>query len=216
MSKNSRPAKGTDGLVYQCRLPLSSTTLDMLAGLIRGHLKKIRSRRRKLLPGRIALIVLAVLRHDQPLSHMAGGNGVSASTVRRWLAAPASVARTGGGRGLLVPGVFEHGEHVEAEREAAVDPLSAAGGEQIELQATSLRHDHRGHEVSPCGRASLCLDQILHQFQGVVDDLLKVAPVAFRLPHRLRVDLEEQSVDGQVLRGGRTLPPVGQVVGAAW
>ncbi|MEU1598539.1 hypothetical protein ABZ468_38465 [Streptomyces sp. NPDC005708] len=85
MRKNTSPAEGTEDLVYQCRLPLSSATLDLVSGLVRGHLKKIRSRWRKLPPGRIALIVLAVLRHDQRLSDMAGGNGVSASTVRRWL-----------------------------------------------------------------------------------------------------------------------------------
>ncbi|MFF3518667.1 transposase family protein [Streptomyces sp. NPDC002573] len=85
MRKNTSPAEGTEELVYQCRLPLSSATLDLVAGLVRGHLKKIRSRWRKLSPGRIALIVLAVLRHDQRLSDMAGGNDVSASTVRRWL-----------------------------------------------------------------------------------------------------------------------------------
>ncbi|WP_406357028.1 transposase [Streptomyces sp. NBC_01635] len=85
MRKNTSLAEGTEGLVYQCRLPLSSATLDLVSGLVRAHLKKIRSRWRKLPPGRIALIVLAVLRHDQRLSDMAGGNGVSASTVRRWL-----------------------------------------------------------------------------------------------------------------------------------
>jgi hypothetical protein len=45
----------------------------------------IGSRWRKQPPGRIAVIVLAVLRHDQRLADMAGGNGVSASTVRRWV-----------------------------------------------------------------------------------------------------------------------------------
>ncbi|KFF99100.1 transposase [Streptomyces scabiei] len=35
-------------------------------------------------PGRIAVIVLAVLRHDQRLADMAGGNNVSESTIRRW------------------------------------------------------------------------------------------------------------------------------------
>lgn len=52
---------------------------------MRGHLKKIRSRWRKLPPGRITLIVLAVLRHDRRLSDMAGGSGISASTVHRRL-----------------------------------------------------------------------------------------------------------------------------------
>jgi len=34
--------------------------------------------------GKIALIVLATLRHDHRLADLAGGNGVSASTIHRW------------------------------------------------------------------------------------------------------------------------------------
>ncbi|MFI2780911.1 hypothetical protein [Streptomyces sp. ALB3] len=34
--------------------------------------------------GKIAVIVLAVLRHGQRLADMDGGNDVSESTVRRW------------------------------------------------------------------------------------------------------------------------------------
>ncbi|MEU0213091.1 hypothetical protein [Streptomyces canus] len=45
MKKNNHPVEGSDGLVYSARLPLSSATLNRLADLIRGHLKKIRSRR---------------------------------------------------------------------------------------------------------------------------------------------------------------------------
>ncbi|MGW3202145.1 hypothetical protein ACWDBD_48135 [Streptomyces sp. NPDC001118] len=71
-------------LVYQCRLPLSTRTVNHLADLLRRHLKAIRSRWRILPPGRIAVIVLAVLRHHQCLADMAGGNNVSESTVRRW------------------------------------------------------------------------------------------------------------------------------------
>ncbi|MCX5317702.1 hypothetical protein [Streptomyces sp. NBC_00154] len=87
MRKNTSPAEGADGLVYQCHVPLSIATLELVSGLVRGHLKKIGSRWRKLPPGRIALIVLAVLRHDQRVSDMAGGHDVSASTVRCWLLA---------------------------------------------------------------------------------------------------------------------------------
>jgi len=79
----SKPAEGTP-LVYQCALPLSRQTLTFTADLLRGHLKKIGSRWRKLPPGKIALIVLATLRHDHRLADMAGGNGVSASTIHRW------------------------------------------------------------------------------------------------------------------------------------
>lgn len=77
------PAEGTP-LVCQCALPLSRQTLTFVADLLRGHLKKIGSRWRKLPPGKIALVVLATLRHDHRLADMAGGNGVSASTISRW------------------------------------------------------------------------------------------------------------------------------------
>ena len=79
----SEPAEGTP-LVYQCALPLSRQTLTFVAGLLRAHLKKIGSRWRKLPPGKIALIVLATLRHDHRMADMAGGNDVSASTISRW------------------------------------------------------------------------------------------------------------------------------------
>ena len=62
----SEPAEGTP-LVYQCALPLSRQTLTFVADLLRAHLKKIRSRWRKLPPGKIALIVLATLRHREPI-----------------------------------------------------------------------------------------------------------------------------------------------------
>ncbi|MET9935860.1 transposase family protein, partial [Streptomyces sp. NPDC006324] len=70
--------------VYRCRLPLSTRTVNHLADLLRRHLKVIRSRWRILPPGRIVVLVLALLRHDQRLADMAGGNDVSESTVRRW------------------------------------------------------------------------------------------------------------------------------------
>ncbi|WTT40173.1 non-reducing end alpha-L-arabinofuranosidase family hydrolase [Kitasatospora sp. NBC_00085] len=64
VKKNNPHAEGPDGLVHTARLPLSSTTLNCLADLIRGHLKKIGSRWRALPAGKIAGIVLAVLRCD--------------------------------------------------------------------------------------------------------------------------------------------------------
>jgi hypothetical protein len=84
VTKTKGRAEDTSTLVYQCRLPLSTHTVNHLAGLLRRHLKAIRSRWRMLPPDRIAVIVLAVLRHDQRLADMADGNNVSESTVRRW------------------------------------------------------------------------------------------------------------------------------------
>ncbi|WP_405452368.1 transposase [Streptomyces achromogenes] len=84
MTNTKKHADDTCPFVYQCRLSLSTRTVNHLADLLRRHLKAIRSRWRILPPGKIAVIVLAVLRHDERLADMAGGNDVSESTVRRW------------------------------------------------------------------------------------------------------------------------------------
>ena len=84
VTKTQEHAADTVSLIYQCRLPLSTHTLHYLTGLLRRHLKAIRSRWRALPPGRIAVIVLAVPRHNQRLADMAGGNDISATTIRRW------------------------------------------------------------------------------------------------------------------------------------
>ncbi|MFE2604750.1 hypothetical protein ACFXI6_53650 [Streptomyces mirabilis] len=69
------------GVVCRCRLTLSTRTLTHVADLLRRHLKAIRSRRRALPPGKIALIVLAVPRHNPRPAEMAGGNNSSGTTV---------------------------------------------------------------------------------------------------------------------------------------
>lgn len=83
--KTRRPAEGSEEAVHQVRLPLPKRTIDLVAGLIRKRRKALGSRRRKLAPGAQAVVVPAVLRHDQRLADMAGGNAVAASTVRRWV-----------------------------------------------------------------------------------------------------------------------------------
>ena len=84
MTKTKEHTGDTVSLVYQCRLNLSTRTVTYLADLLRSHLKAIRSPFRSLPPGRIAVLVLAMLRHDQRLLDLAGGNGVPESTLRRW------------------------------------------------------------------------------------------------------------------------------------
>ncbi|MFV5996964.1 transposase family protein [Streptomyces sp. NPDC056231] len=84
MTRTEERAEDSCPLVYQCRLPLCTSTVNHLADVLRRHLKAIRSRWRVLPPGRTAVIVLAVLRHDQRLADMAGGNNVSQTTVRHW------------------------------------------------------------------------------------------------------------------------------------
>jgi DDE superfamily endonuclease len=83
VTNSNKPAEGVS-LVYQCRLNVSTHTLDYLADLLRSHLKAISSPFRSLPPGRIAVLVLAMLRHDQRVLDLAGGNNVPESTLRRW------------------------------------------------------------------------------------------------------------------------------------
>jgi hypothetical protein len=126
VTKTGTPAEGACQVACQCRLPLSSTTIGFRADLLRGHLKQIGSRWRKLPPGQVAVIVLAVLRHDQRLADMAGGNGVSASTVRRWV--------------LEVIGLLAR----RAPRlQRALNHISAAGGDVVLLDGTLVRTRRR-------------------------------------------------------------------------
>lgn len=83
MTKSKKSSGDTESLVYQCRLSVSTRTLNHVADLLRGRLRQIRSRWRLLPPGRIAVSVLALLRHDQRVLDMAGGNDISPRTIRR-------------------------------------------------------------------------------------------------------------------------------------
>ncbi|MBS2533126.1 hypothetical protein KGQ20_10095 [Catenulispora sp. NF23] len=85
MTNTNEQPRDAVSLVHSCRLPLSTTTLNHVADRLPAHLKAIGSRWRSLPAGRIALLVLAVLRHDQRAADLAGDNGISATTMRRWI-----------------------------------------------------------------------------------------------------------------------------------
>ncbi|MFF8104334.1 transposase family protein [Streptomyces sp. NPDC016640] len=121
-----RRAEDTCPLVYQCRLPLSTRTVNHLADLLRRHLKAIRSRWRILPPGKIAVIVLAVLRHDQRLADMAGGSGVSETTVRRW-------------RDELIGLLAAHAPRLDR----ALKKVAKKGGEVVLIDGTLIRTQRR-------------------------------------------------------------------------
>ncbi|MGW2815597.1 hypothetical protein [Streptomyces sp. NPDC001415] len=63
---------------------MSTSTVTYLAGLLQSQLKAIGSPSRSLPSGRIAVLVLAMLRLDQRLLVLADGNSVPESTLRRW------------------------------------------------------------------------------------------------------------------------------------
>ncbi|MEU0302834.1 transposase family protein [Streptomyces sp. NPDC006175] len=126
MTNTEEHAEDTCPLVYQCRLPLSTRTVNHLADLLRRHLKAIRSRWRILPPGKIAVIVLALLRHDQRLADMAGGNDVSESTVRRW-------------RDELIGLLAAQAPRLDR----ALKKISRQGGEMVLIDGTLIRTQRR-------------------------------------------------------------------------
>ncbi|MFF7074493.1 transposase family protein [Streptomyces pseudovenezuelae] len=144
MTKTKERAEDTCQLVYQCRLPLSKSTVSHLADLLRRHLKAIRSRWRILPPGKIAVIVLAVLRHDQRLADMACSNNVSESTVRRW-------------RDELITLLA-----VQAPRlDRALKKVTKRGGEVVLIDGTLIPTQRR------TGRADRCNYSGKHRHHGL-------------------------------------------------
>lgn len=71
-------------LFYRAALPLSSRTLNFVAGVIRRHRRSIGSRWRKLPPGRQALLALAYLKKGETYPDLAVGFGVGLATAWRY------------------------------------------------------------------------------------------------------------------------------------
>ena len=72
-------------LFYRAALPLSRTTLNYAAGIIRRHRKSIGSRWRKLNPDQQALLVLAYLRKGETFAELAAGFAVGTTTAWRYV-----------------------------------------------------------------------------------------------------------------------------------
>jgi hypothetical protein len=102
--------------------------------------RSIRSPFRSRPPGRVAVLVLAMLRHDQRLLDLAGGNGVPESTLWRWrdemidlLAAKAprldralrKIARRGG-EVVLIDGTLVPTQRRTGRRTGPTTPASIA------------------------------------------------------------------------------------------
>jgi Helix-turn-helix of DDE superfamily endonuclease len=72
-------------LSYPASIPLSTRSLNHLAGLIRAHRDQRRSRWRRLDPGRQALLALAHLRNGDTLTRLACGFEVGVATAWRYV-----------------------------------------------------------------------------------------------------------------------------------
>ena len=84
MTNTDVPAEGQE-LVYQVHLSLSTKSLALLTRAIRSYRAEVGSRWRKLPDLQTAVIVLAVLRHDQRPADLATAYGVSSQSVLRWV-----------------------------------------------------------------------------------------------------------------------------------
>jgi hypothetical protein len=169
---NDNTVEGPDGLVYTARLPLSSATL------IRGHMKEIGSRWRALPPGKIAGIVLAVLRCDQRPGDLASGNGVHRTTVTRWVRevvgllavraprldrALKKIARTGGGVVLLDGSLIRTRRRTGAENRKNYSSKHKSHGllvialtdDRGRLPWVSVARPGRTSEITACRRDKL-------------------------------------------------------------
>ena len=72
-------------LFYRAALPLSSWTLNYVAGIVRRHRASTGSLWRKLNPGQQALLVLACLRKGETFAEAAAGFGVGTATAWRYV-----------------------------------------------------------------------------------------------------------------------------------
>lgn len=72
-------------LSYPATIPLSSRTLNHLAGLIRRHRSQHRSRWRRLGPSRQALLALAHLSNGDTYTRLAAGFEIGVATAWRYV-----------------------------------------------------------------------------------------------------------------------------------
>ena len=72
-------------LFYRAALPISTRTLNYVAGIIRRHLAAIGSCWRKLNPGQEALLVLAYLRKGETFADLAAGFSIGTATAWRYV-----------------------------------------------------------------------------------------------------------------------------------
>jgi hypothetical protein len=73
-------------LVYPSGVDVSSFALRFLSAKLRRHRRELGTRRRRLSPGRQALLTLAHLRNGHPYARLAAGFGIGTTTAYRYIA----------------------------------------------------------------------------------------------------------------------------------
>jgi hypothetical protein len=72
-------------LFYRSSLPLSRSTLQFLAGVLRRHRRRIGSKNRALTAGQQALMTLAYLKNAETFTQLGAGYGVGTTTAWRYV-----------------------------------------------------------------------------------------------------------------------------------
>jgi hypothetical protein len=132
---HKNPTAEGSPIVYQVRLPLCTTTLTVVVKAIRRYRERVGSRWRKLPDHSAAVIVLAALRHNQRPADLAAGYGISANTVRRWIAQVIEVLAA------QAPRL----SRVLAKTAGNGEPAVLLDGTLIPIQRPTDRHHRRAH-----------------------------------------------------------------------
>lgn len=140
-------------LSYPSAISLSSRTLNHVAELIRTHRAQLRSRWRRLDPGRQALLVLAHLRNGDTYQRLAAGFGIGLSTAWRYihetvdlLATAATDAHTAAARAARLAYAILDGTLIPIDRVAAERPYYSGKHKRHGLNVQILA-DPRGNLV---------------------------------------------------------------------
>ncbi len=185
-------------LFYPAALPLSSSTLNRVARLIRAHRKTIGSRWRALDPGTQALLTLAYLRKGETLRDLAAGFGISAATAWR---------RTRETIGLLAahaPGIRDALRHAKRSGAAFVildGTLAHIDRNQIDRPFYSGKHKRHGMNLQAIADARGNLLWISGAIRGSSRDTAAVRKAEDPLTPRLSAEL--QPAPPRCGRGGR-------------
>jgi hypothetical protein len=167
-------------LFYRAALPLSSKTLNFVAGIIRRHRTSIGSPWRALNPGEQALPVLVYLKKDQTYDQVAAGFDVSTTTA--WRQVDETVALPAG-RAPKLRRAAREATKAGYPHVVVAGTLIATGRVAADRPSRSGKHQRHGMNpqviASPCGeilRVSGALPGPVHDKRagwigGVPDEL---------------------------------------------
>jgi hypothetical protein len=182
-------------LFYPAALPLSTSTLNRVARLIRAHRKTIGSRWRALDPGTQALLTLAYLRKGEALRDLAAGFGISAATAWRRTRETTSLLAT------LAPGIRDALRHAKRTGAAFVildGTLVHINRNQIDRPFYSGKHKRHGMNLQAIADAQGNLLWISGAIRGSIHDT-KAARI-WQIPRLLaehgRFALGDKGYDG--------------------